>query len=218
MAKVLFIEDDPGWQDRLQLLLRYSGHNVQRAADINTAISILESKQKFDLIVLDLQLEGNLDDKDIFMWLITLISRSVTHKLDIPPIIIFTGANFTKKQIVQALNKFHAHVYGFFEKGDYERTEFLQTIQNTNSLSDSKPSPQRSFVNLFSYTLLMSLVAILMLGILFWAVNQIPDPNTQQAFIQVGGAIIVVIAIFVTALGQNSKLENILDGITKIWR
>jgi uncharacterized membrane protein YcjF (UPF0283 family) len=64
----------------------------------------------------------------------------------------------------------------------------------------------------------MTVIVLSTFAVLLWSVGQIADPKTQQTILQVGGAVIVVIAIFVTVFSQNTKLENIMEGLSKILR
>ena len=85
-------------------------------------------------------------------------------------------------------------------------------------VQEVSPNQPKSFIFLFIYALLMVLVAISIFGILLWSVNQIADPKTQQTILQVGGAVIVVIGIFIAVFSQNTKVENFIDAISKIFR
>jgi len=49
-------------------------------------------------------------------------------------------------------------------------------------------------------------------------VQQIADPKTQQVFLQIGGALIIAIPLFILIFSQRAKVEDIIGSITKIWR
>lgn len=218
MARVLFIEDDPSWQDILRRLLETAGHTFQRATTFEAAIGCLSGKQSFDVVVFDLRLGEKSASDNTFVWLDALIQGMNARKLKLPPIIIVTGVDVTKREIIQAFTEYRGHVSGFFEKRDFAPRDFLQSIKSvTDYLPDSRPQ-SRSFFQLLAYTLLMTVIVLSTFAVLLWSVGQIADPKTQQTILQVGGAVIVVIAIFVTVFSQNTRLENIMEGLSKILR
>ena len=218
MAKALFIEDDPGWQDILRRLLETAGHESQRATTFESAIGILSGKKQFDVIVFDLRLGEKPANSDQFVWLDALIQGILARNLKVPPIIIVTGVDITKKEIVQAFTEYRGYVFSFFEKKDFDPKDFMQTIKNAVDHSPTNPRKSRSGLQLFAYTLLMTAIMLVTFGILIWSVKQVSDPQTQQTILQVGGAVLVVIAVFVTVFSQNTKLENVIEAISKIWR
>lgn len=218
MAKVLFIEDDPGWQDIVRRLLETAGHESQRATTFEAAMGCLSGKKKFDVIAFDLRLGEKFPGSDPFVWLDALIQGMTARKVEIPPIIIVTGVDVSKREIVQAFTEYRGHIFSFFEKKDFDPKDFLQSIKNAIDYSPDNRLKQRSFFQLFAYTLLMITIMLLTFGILLWIVRQVSDPKTQQTILQVGGAVIVVIAVFVTVFSQNTKLENVIESVSKIWR
>jgi|GEM_PF-6244478 len=72
--------------------------------------------------------------------------------------------------------------------------------------------------NLLIYSGLITILVIVILSILLWIVNQIPDPVTQRTFLQIGGGIILIAAIFVVVFMQNLRLDELLGRIAKIWK
>jgi DNA-binding NtrC family response regulator len=218
MAKALFIEDDPGWQDILHRLLDTAGHESQRATNFESAIGILNGKKRFDVIVFDLRLGEKSANSDQFVWLDALIQGILARHLRVPPIIIVTGVDITKKEIVQAFTEYRGYVFSFFEKKDFNPKDFMQSIKNAVDLSPDNSRKSRSGLQLLAYTLLMTAIMLATFGVLIWSVKQVSDPQTQQTILQVGGAVLVVIAVFITVFSQNTKLENVIDGISKIFR
>lgn len=218
MAKALFIEDDPGWQDILRRMLETAGHESQRATTFEAAIGILSGKKQFDVIVFDLRLGEKPAGSNQFVWLDALIQGMIARKLKMPPIIILTGVDITKREIIQAFTEYRGYIFSFFEKKDFDPKDFLQSIKDAVDYSPDNRPKSRSFFQLFAYTLLMTAIMLLTFGILLWSVRQVPDPQTQQTILQVGGAVIVVIAVFVTVFSQNTKLENVIESVSKIWR
>jgi hypothetical protein len=178
----------------------------------------LSGKNQFDVIAFDLRLGEKPPGTDQFVWLDALVQGMTARKLPIPPVIIVTGVDVTKQEIIEAFTEFRGHVFAFFEKRDLDPKKFLQSIKDATAYSpDSRPR-SRSFLQLLAYTLLMATVMLVTFGILLWSVRQVPDPQTQQTILQVGGAVIVVVAVFVTVFSQNTKLENVIESVSKIWR
>lgn len=217
MAKVLFIEDDPGWQDVVRRLLETAGHESQRATTFEAAMGCLTGKKQFDVIAFDLRLGERPPGSNPFVWLDALIQGMTARKLKIPPVIIVTGVDVTKQEIIEAFTEYRGHIFTFFEKRDFDPKEFLQSIKDSVAYSPDRPR-SRSFLRLCAYTLLMATIMLLTFGILLWSVRQVPDPHTQQTILQVGGAVVVVVAVFVTVFSQNTKLENVIESVSKIWR
>jgi CheY-like chemotaxis protein len=216
MTKVLFIEDSIRWQEILRKLLETAGYESQRANSFEAALGCLSEKDKYDVIVLDLLLGEKFEGESIFVWLDALIQGLITRKLQIPPIIIMTGVDVSKRDVIQVFTEYRGYVYAFFEKHDFDPKDFLKSIREAKNFSPSNNNQPRPFIYLFVYALLMVLIAITIFGILLWSVNQITDPKTQQTILQVGGAVIVVIGIFIAVFSQNSKVENVIESLTKI--
>jgi CheY-like chemotaxis protein len=213
MARVLFIEDDPSWQEILRELLETAGHEAQRANTIESAMGILRGKQKFDTVVFDLRLGAKALGDDPFVWLDALVDGLKARKLRVPPIIIVTGVDVTTQQVARSFTQFRGIVFSFFEKKDLNRKDFMQSIKDATN----HPRP-RSSLQLLASALLMSVLVVSTFAILLWSVGQIPNPQTQQVLLQTGGALIVVIVIFVAVFSQNAKLEDVIESISKIWR
>lgn len=218
MAKVLFIEDSPSWQDIVRKLLETAGHEAQRATTFDAAIGILSGKENFDVIVFDLRLGEKSPGDDTFVWLDALIQGMKARKLRIPPIIIVTGVDVTKREIVQAFTEYRGEIFGFFEKRDFDPKDFLHSIKEAVDHSPNGRPKSRSFSQLLAYTVLMTAIVLSTFAVLLWSVREIPDPQTQQTILQVGGVVIVVIAVFVTVFSQNTKLESVIQAVSKIWR
>lgn len=218
MARVLFIEDDPSWQNVLRKLLETAGHESQRATTFEASIGCLSGKQSFDVVVFDLRLGEKSPSDDIFVWLDAFMQGMTARKLKVPPIIIVTGVDVTKREIIQAFTEYRGHVFNFFEKKDFDPKDFLQSIKDALDSSPNSRPKSRSFFQLLAYTLLMTTIVISTFAVLLWSVGQVPNPQTQQTVLQVGGAVIVVVAIFITVFSQNTKLEDVIESLSKIWR
>ena len=181
MAKVLFIEDNPDWQNLVQQLLKTAGHEASSAKTFDTAIDILNSKQKFDVIVFDLALGDNIGH-DPFVWLDALIQGSAVSKVEMPPVVIVTGVDVSKQQIIKAFTEYRDSVFCFFEKRDFDPKEFLQSIKRVTDYSPRKSTTPTSLRQLLTFALLMTAVVLITFGVLLWSLQQISDPKTQQLF------------------------------------
>jgi CheY-like chemotaxis protein len=215
MSRVLFIEDDPSWQRLLGKKLETAGHEAKRATDFDTAIEILGGKERFNVIVFDLRLGTTSSNDDPFVWLDAFIDGLASRRLRIPPIIILTGIDITHRQVAKAFAEHRGVVFDFFEKESLDHKEFMRSIKEACSHSIGEPRP-RSLFHLIAYTLLMSVIVLLTFSVLLWSVGQVSDPKTQQTILQVGGAVIVVIAIFITVFSQNTKIEDVVESLAKI--
>lgn len=218
MAKVLFIEDSPDWQGILRKLLETAGHETHHATTFDSALSILSGKLSLDVIVFDLRLGDKDENDDPFLWLNALTQGMKTRKLNIPPIIIVTGVDVNKREIVRAFTEYRGIVFTFFEKRDFRKDAFLQSIKDATERSQMYNAKPKPLLSLLLYAIIMAVIVLAIFAVLLWSVQQIADPKTQQTILQVGGALIIVIAIFVAVLSQNSKLENIVEVIGKLFR
>jgi len=218
MANVLFIEDDPQWQEILSDLLKTAGHQSFRATSIDTAMGFLQSKQKFDIVVFDLQLGTNEIRKNPFVWLDALQDGLNSKKIQIPPIIIVTGTEISKPRVRQIFTSYRGVVLDYFEKSNFDDQLFMQILKSGAIFSQASNSKPKSFLPVVGYTFLMAIIVSLTIGVLLWSVKQIPDPSTQQTFLQIGGALIVIVALFVLIFSQNARIENVIDSITQIWK
>lgn len=217
MARILLVEDEISWINLHTRFLSTAGNEIQLASSFDAAVTMLRGKQKFDLIVFDLYLTHNPGD-DPYVWISALIEGFKSDRVSVPPIVIVTGLDLPKPQIIRAFTEFRGHVYGFFEKSNFDSREFLNCVKAAISTTSSYSSRPRSIFYLFSFAIMMVTIVLSIFAVLIWSVKQIPDPNSQQTILQVGGAVIVVVAIFITVFNQNTKLENIIESISKIWR
>jgi CheY-like chemotaxis protein len=218
MARVLFIEDSLDWQDRIQRLLNAAGHDSCRATNVDNAFTLLGGKPRVDIIVFDLRLSD--EDKNIssFAWLDALIQGMNSRNLSVPPIVIVTGIDITKEDVVQIFNEYRDYVYGLFEKHDFKHKEFMKSLKTISVPSNiSHQVKGRPFVSILGYTLLMTVIMLITFLTLLQIVGQVSDPDVQKTILQVGGTVIVFIVIFVAAFSQNARIENILEWISKIW-
>jgi CheY-like chemotaxis protein len=218
-SRVLFIEDNPRWREFLKEILETAGHETRHAATLEGAIHLLNSKEKIDVIVFDLNLGSTKENRNPYVWLDALKDGLIARDISIPPIIVVTGMLVSARQVGECFAEYRGIVYDFFEKSGFEESErrFLQSVRDAAVTHSQKPKPA-SLLRLLGYSLLIATIFVLIIGVLFWSVSKITDPKTQQIFLQVGGALIVVFVVFVFMLAQSTKIENVIDSITKIWR
>jgi CheY-like chemotaxis protein len=218
MATVLFIEDDPSWQEIFKELLETAGHDAHRAATCEAAIGLLSGKKKFDVIVFDLHL-GTKDLSDNpFVWLGALIDGLQARKLRTPPIIIVTAVGVTTREVARAFADYRGKVFSFFEKADFDPREFMQSIKDAADHFPGRFARPLSFLQLLAYALMMTVIVLSIFGGLLWSVQQIADPKTQQAFLQIGGALIIAVPLFILIFSQKARIEDIISAIARIWR
>ena len=219
MAKVLFIEDNPTWQNIVKRILNTAGHETSGAGTFETAIDILNSKIIFDVIIFDLNLgDGFVVSEDPFIWLDALIQGLQSRKIEVPPIIIVTGVEIAKRQIIRSFTQYRDYVFSFFEKAEFDAKEFLSCIKDAAERRANSSVPKVSIFKIIFYAFFMVLIALLIFGGLLFSVQRIPDPSTQKSFLQIGGGLIVVILLFTIALSKSVKIDDIISSVIKIWR
>lgn len=228
MAKVLFIEDDPSWQEILKDLLDTANHDALYAPTLNLAILALNNRENFDVIIFDLHLPLKAVNenpekpkspfgKNPFVWLDALIEGIKGKKIKLPQIIIVTAIKISTRDVSTCFTKYRGTVYHLFDKNDFDDQEFMDSIKDAAEYSlPSKANPVNYWHKLVN-ALLMTFIAITIFGILLFSISQIPDPDTQQTFLKIGGALLIVVAIFITMFSQNTKIEDIVESIIKVW-
>ncbi len=214
MAKVLFIEDDLTWQNILRKLLKTAGHEFEGAESFDSAMALLSGKSKFDVIVFDLVLRG--EQENPFVWLDALIHGLSAKDIETPPIIIVTGLELSKHQIINTFSDYRGVLLGLYEKQTLDTKDFLKRIQDFSKLSPSR-NKSRSFLQVIAYTLLAVILIGFVVGLLILGMSLIDDAETQRIFIQIVGTLIVVLVVFVLMFSQNTRVEDVIGSITKIW-
>jgi len=217
MARVLLVEDDSSWMDIYRRYCNIAGVELHSASSFDQAVSILHGKKKFDLIIFDLILMST-GGKSAFTWLDALIYGMKAEKLDIPPIIICTGMSFGKKEIIRLFTKYQGKLYGFFEKSTFDFDEFTICVRSAINPDAQRGSTAKSSLRLFATAIFMSIIVLFIFGVLLFGLNKISDPLTQQTFLKVGSALVIVIAVFIAVFNQNAKIEDVIAAISKIWR
>ena len=114
MAKILFIEDEPGLQKTVSEILRQEGFEILEALDGDTGIEIAK-KEKPDLVLLDLilpkkdgfevlkELKENPETKDIKIVVLTNLENSsdVEKALGLGATNYLVKANYELEEVVQ---------------------------------------------------------------------------------------------------------------------
>jgi DNA-binding response OmpR family regulator len=114
MAKILFIEDEPGLQKTVGEILRQEGFEILEALDGETGVEIA-TKEKPDLVLLDLilpkkdgfevlkALKENPETKDIKVIVLTNLETSsdVEKALELGATNYLVKANYELEEVVQ---------------------------------------------------------------------------------------------------------------------
>ena len=218
MARVLFIEDDAGWQKTIRRLLETAGHEAYYASTIDSALASLSDNKSFDVIAFDLRLGDKIPNYSTFLWLHAFVNGMEHRKMKIPPIVILTGVDISKDEIIEAFTEFRLYLINLFEKKNLDPKKFLSCINDAEKIHVySQPQP-KSFKYLLLNTLLIMIIMLIPFGILLWRIQQVPDPETQRTILQIGGAIIVIATAFIAVFSQYTKIESIMEVFTKVCR
>lgn len=217
MQRILLIEDNSSWLDLMARILKTAGYQVNRATNLDEALMIVSNKkQDVHLIVFDLVLESTIVE-DYYVWLNALIRGMEARNLSIPPVIIITGYDLSKAEIIRGFTNFRGIVYTIFEKTTWNPNEFVECVKDATSNRSSNRVQKKSLLQIFLSALLMTTIVFAVFGILLWIVSQITDPQTQKVVLSTGGALIIVIAIFIVVFTQEVRIQDLLEGISKIW-
>lgn len=127
LKRVLIIDDLTSWQDSLAALLVDIGCELEYAETVPKAKAMLEN-QSFDLCIIDIRLQENVDYDvggiDLLEWL----HRNRNNK---PPAIILTGHG--TEALRQKAEWYH--VFAFLEKSsedkgyDFDKDLFIAAVQ-----------------------------------------------------------------------------------------
>jgi DNA-binding NarL/FixJ family response regulator len=120
----LVIEDDAGWQSLLTELLNDSGYQVLVSSSYGEAQGLLKREQ-FQLAIADISLASSLEpdhNQDGYRLL------NSTRQSKIPTIVVSGCADPALIDRAYAEHR----IFGCFEKQDFDRKAFMQTIQKTS--------------------------------------------------------------------------------------
>jgi DNA-binding NarL/FixJ family response regulator len=118
----LVVEDDAGWQSLLTELLNDSGYHVQVSSSYGEAQGLLKREQ-FQLAIADISLASSLkpeQNQDGYRLL------NNTRHSKIPTIVV---SGYADPDLIDRAYAEH-RIYACFEKQDFDRQAFMQTIQN----------------------------------------------------------------------------------------
>jgi DNA-binding NarL/FixJ family response regulator len=132
-ARILIVEDDPGWRDIYSDILGDAGYDLQFAVSYGEARGVLQ-RVRFQAAVVDLHLISSADpeeNRDGFALLRVAGSRNL------PTIVV--SALGAPEDIDRAYDEFG--VFAFIEKEAFDRKAFRQTVAEAIQSSESKPEP-----------------------------------------------------------------------------
>ncbi len=137
---ILVVEDDPRWCDRFKRILEGMGHSINIANDDKKA-KILLKETSYDLMLLDLCLNGNIPTADDQLFWETL-KRGYPEL----PVVAITGWLVDRDKVFELAKSEALSFVEFIYKGNFDLEKFRQRIQNI--LSEYNPvSPPQSTVN-----------------------------------------------------------------------
>jgi len=126
-GKVLVVEDNPKWSNRLEEVLAENGFHVVVTKTKAEALKILE-KENFHFTTVDLQLdESTLDDKKFEGW--EVMKKVFDVGADrMMPIMVLTGfpGDEENDNRMKALREYQATF--FMEKSKWDKKEFIDTV------------------------------------------------------------------------------------------
>lgn len=126
-GKVLVVEDDPKWSNRLQEILEENGFHITVVETKVDALKILE-KESFHFATVDLQLdETTLDDKQFEGW--EVMKKVLDVGADrLMPIMVLTGfpGDEENDNRMKAFREYKATF--FMEKSKWDKKKFIETV------------------------------------------------------------------------------------------
>jgi CheY-like chemotaxis protein len=134
-ARILIVDDDPDWQDILNVLCVSIGHQPHVVAGFHEALTTLR-QTSFDLAMIDLRIDGA-SDIEIGKALVLHIRE---HYTDLPVIVIsaFAPPGYVRDALLEW------GVRDFVEKGSYDSKRVMDMIQRllskergSSSMADS---------------------------------------------------------------------------------
>lgn len=142
-GSALVVDDDAGWRELLGELLEECGLACVCCASFAEARSRLE-REKFSLAVIDLQLASSIDPKNRD----GLDILGLTGEANIPSIVV-SGTSPTAL-IEETFRK--ESILAFFEKQNFSRQSFVQTVQEclTPSVLDELTEREREVLDLLA--------------------------------------------------------------------
>jgi DNA-binding response OmpR family regulator len=183
MARILLIEDDDSWVKLYTKYFAMAGHDTQHIPSIDSAIIDLRNRGKYDLIIFDLYLIREPGHDPLF-WVNAFIEGLLEKNIIPPPIILVTGLELNRRQIIAVFTSYRKYIYGLFQKSDFDRTTFMECIRNV--LNDSREANKnpKSLLKLFFVTLILLIIVLAIYSILLWGIGSITDQYTQQTYLR----------------------------------
>ena len=131
--KILYAEDEPPWQKKIRRILETAGYIVEVASDYAVAHDKFTA-ESFDLIVIDLRLGPDVDNRDGQFLLEDAFKKGI-------PAIVITG--YGTPNTIREAERLDA--LRFMHKGSFVIEEFRQAVQEVAAKSDPHiPTPQET--------------------------------------------------------------------------
>ncbi len=127
--KALVVEDDAGWRNLLEELLREAGFQVRACASFGDAYGYLR-KERFALAILDLALHGtdmSTADQDGYQLL------AGAHTAGIATIVV--SGNTEREEIERIYSEYSISAY--IEKRTFDRLAFRRVVEETRTASNA---------------------------------------------------------------------------------
>ncbi len=128
-GKVLVVEDNPTWSNRLREALEENGFYVVVKKTKVEALEVLEKKELFHFATVDLQLDENtLDDKKFEGWEVMKKILAIGLNENMPVMVLtgFPGDEESNNQM-KALYGGYKATY-FMEKAKWDKKKFIDTV------------------------------------------------------------------------------------------
>ncbi|MEJ5314637.1 MULTISPECIES: DNA-binding response regulator [Anaerolinea] len=129
-STILVVEDDAGWRDLLEEILLDAGYSVRVCTGYGDAQGILR-RERFSLVILDLNLRGNLLESPRMLKGESLDQLEgfrllASARASGAQIIVISG--LSSPNIIDKMFK-KGKIFAYLEKHSFERRGFLQTVR-----------------------------------------------------------------------------------------
>ncbi len=135
--RILVVEDEIVWANRIKHILQNSGYSVHVANDYKTAIDLIES-QPFNFATIDLNLDANTLDvsKSHGLKLLDILNESTNYPI---PVMVITGFSegFNKVNIDKNYPNIHIMPKNHFDKDELKRF-VTDTVESINEINKNK--------------------------------------------------------------------------------
>jgi CheY-like chemotaxis protein len=125
-GKVLVVEDNPRWSERLRRILEENGFHVTTIQTKEEALALL-GNEHFHFATIDLQLdEENLDSDNFEGWTVLkkILAVGASNRMDI---MVLTGFEADENR-EKAFHEYGGRPILFMPKSKFDKKEFIDTI------------------------------------------------------------------------------------------